>query len=134
MAAATTDGGAKYLAMAYQLGSIALILGDLSTIYFRIPFRLAVFVFTTFAFTLYVAASGAADFHTQATAPFLVVLFSLCRFLEAHLLTSSYRSIAVEVDVQYRETAARTVSLCDLIIQTMGAALSTAVVASTAHC
>jgi len=130
----TSDGGAKFLAVAYELGSIALVVGSLSTIYFRLRFSVAVAVFSAFALTIYAAAMGTRGFSSSAAAPMLVVVFTGSRFLEAHILTAAYRGIASEVEGRHRETAARTVSLCDLAIQTLGTSISTIVVSKYAHC
>lgn len=128
------NGGVANLAIAYQLGAIALLLGDLSTIQFKIPLKIAIFGFTICCFTIYLAVLNLPGYHTSAAAPILIILFGFERFFEAHILTSCYRQIAGEFPVRYREDASRALGICDQLSTTLGAIVSTALVSSYANC
>ena len=47
-----------YLAYAFQLSMILLLVGDLSTYLFRIPVNICLLCFTCIALTVYAAACG----------------------------------------------------------------------------
>jgi hypothetical protein len=127
-------GGALNLAIAYELGSFSLFFGDFSTIYFRLPFFYSLIIFTSFAFTLYVYASFNTIGFDRSTAPILIAIWTIGRYLEAHMLTSCYRAVAVEVPFEHRESAARAVGLFDQIFTTVGAILSTTLVSTLVKC
>lgn len=113
------------LAIAYQIGAFCLLMGDLSTAVFSLPIKKSLFIFTGFTFTVYTAALKASSFDTAAAAPILIVLFGIARFIEAHLITLTYRTIATQFAPEYREEASRVVGMCDQISTTIGAILST---------
>jgi hypothetical protein len=124
-------GGSLYLAIAYEAGAVALVLGDLSTIYIKIPFYLAIPLFAMCAGLLYLAAGGV---FSQTAAPGMVFVFCICRFLEAHIITTVYRVIASQIKPEYKETAARTLGVVDQIIQTCGTILSVSLVSQYGNC
>ena len=127
----SNHGGALYLAVAYEAGAVALVVGDLSTIYFKIPFKYATTLFAMCAFLLYLAAAGV---FAPNAAPVLVIVFCVCRFLEAHIITTVYRIIASQVRPEYKEIAARTLGVVDQIIQTSGTILSVTLVSQYGNC
>lgn len=124
-------GGALYLSIAYEAGAVALVLGNLSTIYFKIPFHFAIPLFALCAILLYLAAGGV---FAQTAAPGMVVAFCICRFLEAHIITTVYRVIASQVKPEYKETAAMTLGVVDQIIQTFGTILGISLVRQYGNC
>jgi hypothetical protein len=128
------NGGALNLAVALEMGSFALFFGDFSTVYFRLPFCYSLVFFTAFSFTVYVYAGFNDIQFSSSTAPVLIAVWTIGRYLEAHMLTTCYRAVAVEVQFQHRESAARAVGLFDQIFTTLGAVVSTALVSSLAKC
>lgn len=105
--------GSANLAIAYEVGAFCLVSGDLSTTKFRLSFKWAIFLFTISSFIIYLAAFNVPGFDTEATAPILIILYCLTQFVEAHILTSSYRTCATEFPIHFREDASRTVGICD---------------------
>jgi hypothetical protein len=63
-----------------------------------------------------------------------VIIISVGRFIEAHLITSCFRAVATKVPAEHRETAARALGLLDQCGTTMGTIISTALVTSIAQC
>lgn len=131
---ASEHGGAEFLALAYQIGGLGLVLGDYSTIYFRLNFKLLFFVYSCLAMTIYVGASGLVDYHTAPAAPILIICYSVIRFLEAHIITTCFRSVASEVPTEKKDVASRFVGLMDQIVQTFGTIFSTILVSQYATC
>lgn len=111
------NDGSYLLALSYEIGGMALVLGDFSTIFISIPIPVCLCVFTLSCSILYIAAASSTGF--EGIGPFLVFLFALCRFLEAHVITSSFRKVATVVSRNYVEVAARTLGLYDQIVQTL---------------
>ena len=122
------------LALAYELGSFTLVLGDVSTMYFKMPFNIALTVFTIFTFSIYLAALNIDGFHTPASGPILVVVFSLGRFIEAHIVTSCFRAIAKNLPAEQREDASRALGLTDQISTALGVISSTILVTQLINC
>lgn len=122
------------LALAYEIGSFTLVLGDLSTMYFKMRFNIALTFFTIFTFTIYLAALNIDGFHTPASGPILVVIFSLGRFIEAHIVTSCFRAIAHNLPPDQREDASRTLGLVDQISTALGVISSTILVTQLIDC
>lgn len=122
------------LALAYEFGSFALVLGDLSTMYFKMPFNIGLTIFTLFTFTIYFAALNVEGFHTPSSGPILVVIFSLGRFIEAHLVTSCFRVIANNLPPDQREDASRTLGLVDQLATAFGVLVSTILVTQLVDC
>jgi len=134
--AAVSGGGSgsENLAVAYEAGAIALVCGDLSTTFMKLPLFYGIIVFTAFAFTIYIAALQAPGYGTPEAAAILIIIFTIQRFIEAHLLTTSYRSIATRFPPKYRQVASRWVGTADQFATTSGAILSTLVVSLAFSC
>lgn len=122
------------LALAYEIGSFTLVMGDLSTMYFKMRFDIALTVFTILTFTLYLAALNVEGFHTPTSGPVLVVVFSVGRFIEAHIVTSCFRAIATHLPPDQREDASRTLGLVDQISTALGVISSTILVTQLVNC
>lgn len=127
-------GGALNLAIALEMGSFALFFGDLSTVYFRLPFFYSLIAFSAFCFTVYIYASFNYISFNRSTAPIVIAVWTIGRYLEAHMLTTCYRAVAVEVPLEHRESAARAVGLFDQIFTTIGAVISTVLVSVLVKC
>ena len=123
-----------FLSLAYQFGAIGLVAGDLSTIVLRLPLVVCVTVFTACAFTIYACAAGVIDDSSPANAPIIIIVWTVSRFVEAYVSTSTYRCIATHFPPEYRESAARAVGLNDQICTTCGAIISTFLVSSYGNC
>jgi hypothetical protein len=93
-------GGAQNLALAYELGAVCMVLGDFSTVFVSLPFLPCLVGFTACVFFVYACAGGLCS--DTRLAPLLVCVFAGGRFLESHLLTSSYRRVAAEMAVEHR--------------------------------
>jgi hypothetical protein len=122
------------LALAYEIGAFALVLGDLSTMFVRLPFNVSLFTFTVASFSIYLAALNLEGFHTPASGPILVVCFSVGRFYEAHILTSSFRAIANNLPHGQRDEASRMLGLFDQISTTLGIITSTVLITLLVDC
>lgn len=133
-ASSTAGLGSENLATAYELGSLALVLGDLSTTRFHIPFHISLVAFLALAACVYAAAMGAPALHTSAAGPFLIFAFSLSRFLEAHIVTAAYRSVAAILGPLEREHGARSIGIIDLASTTLGSITSTLLINSFVRC
>jgi hypothetical protein len=134
ISAVSAGNGSQNLAIAYELGAVLLVCGDMSTTLFRMPMFMGLLMFTSFCFTIYLAALGLPGFQTAAAAPILILIFSVERFIEAHLVTSAYRAIATEFPIEHRQAASRAVGICDQVSTTVGAILSTLVVSLLFSC
>ena len=132
--ASRSHSGSFHLALAYELAAIGLVAGDFSTAVFKLHFRFILPIFTIFACTIYLAALKAPGFAYEATAPLLIITFSLGRFLEAHIVTSSYRFIATSVPLKHREIASRCVGVAEQVSTVLGVILSTVLVSQLAEC
>jgi len=64
----------------------------------------------------------------------MVCVCASARFFEAHVVTSTYRALAVRVEIDHREAAARWVGVVDLASTTIGSVLSTCLVSIYAKC
>ena len=126
--------GSENLATAYELGSFALVLGDLSTTRFHLPFHIALGFFLFLAAVIYAAALGAPSLHTPAAGPVLIAAFSLSRFLEAHIVTAAYRCVAATLGPAEREHGARAIGIVDLASTTLGSISSTLLINSVVRC
>lgn len=122
------------LALAYEIGAVALVLGDFSTLYFKMPFKIILPIFTVASFMVYLAALNVEGFQTSASGPALVVCFSVGRFIEAHVLTSSFRTIASNLPPGQRDEASRLLGLCDQISSTLGIITSTVLITLLIDC
>jgi hypothetical protein len=122
------------LALAYEIGSFTLVVGDISTMYFKMPFNISLLVFTIFTFMIYFAALNVDGFHTPSSGPLLVIIFSLGRFIEAHIVTSCFRAIANKLPADQREDASRTLGLVDQISTAIGVISSTILVTQLIDC
>lgn len=131
---ATTDGGAMYLAVAYEAGAVAQLAADVATIWIKLPFRPLVFVFTALSFLFYAASAGSKGLESPAAAAGMSFVFIFCRFIDEFIVTSTYRIIATEFPLDQKEAAARAVGACDMISQMFIGILSTVIVAIYASC
>ncbi len=132
--ASTSGDGSANLAIAYQIAAFALALGDVSTTFFKLPIFYSLVGFTAFCFTVYSAAMTSSGFQNPAAAPILILVYSVERFLEAHVVTSSYRAIATHFSPEHKQLASRAVGIADQLSTTLGTVLSTIVVAVTFKC
>ena len=132
MDTASPDDGSSNLAIANQISAFSLFLGDLSTTRFTFPYAYGIILFGVFTFTIYSASfsSSGSSFETKAAAPILIILFAITRFIEAHLLTATYRTISIVLPPKFREQASRAIGYCDQISTVIGAMLSLAAVSS----
>eukprot|EP01031_Cornospumella_fuschlensis_P027691 gene27691-33443_t len=133
-AASTRGNGSLSLSIAYQVAAVLLVAGDMSTTVCKLPLLPCLLAFTLLCFVVYAAAMGAEGFAYPASAPLLIVAFSVERFLEAHMVTTSYRAVATQIAPQFRQAASRAVGMCDQGSTTTGALLSTLVVSLLFSC
>lgn len=91
------DDGSSNLAIAYEIGSFCLVSGDLTTTLFQLPYRYAVTLYTVFAVVIYVAAFNLPGFYSPAAAPFIVILYALTQYIEAHTLTAGNISLDLRI-------------------------------------
>ena len=137
-----SNDGAMLLGYAYEFAAICLMFGDLSTAVLHLPTRWAILFFTVLTSAVYVAAlpSSASAFSDSSSTlsavgpSFLILSYSLGRFFEAHIVTSTYRKIASEFHPSHRESAARVVGAVDMISTTMGSITSSILIATYASC
>ncbi len=134
IANSSSGSGSQNLAIAYQLGAVLLVSGDLSTTLFRMPMLFGAAVFSAFCFTIYLAALNLDGFHTAAAPGILITIFAVERFIEAHLVTTAYRAIATEFPLEHRQPASRAVGVADQVSTAFGAILSTLVVSLLFSC
>lgn len=135
IAHASLEGSGAYnLSIAYQVAAIALVLGDLSTAVIKLPVFYCLIGFTAFCLTVYSAAISADGFRTPAAAPLIIFIYAAERFLEAHIVTSTYRAIATHIPPEHREAASRAVGICDQVCTTLGTIFSTLMVSLTFSC
>lgn len=125
-------GGAGNLAIAFEAGAVALVLGDILTTKFEWPFYVSLTIFTTISLVIYMCAFGLVV--DVGFGPWLVALFSINRLQEEYLKVQSFRAVATRLPLEHREAASRAVGLTDQIMTTLGAALSTALVTSIVTC
>ena len=128
-----SNSGAGNLSMAYQLGALALLVGDLSTVYCRLPIRYTALIFTCCVIIIYIGLLNLPSYHTSASAPLMIFFFTLGRLMEAHMLTSCYRQVAKFAE-QDREHASRALGVADQFSTTAGAIISTFTVYSVVSC
>lgn len=131
---ATGSVGANYLAVGYQTGAVALICGDLSTTLFHIPFRYSISIFTGCCCFIYLCAVETPGFQSASSGPFMIILYFISQFLEAHILTVCYRTCASKFPLQYREDASRNVGIWDQVGTTLGAVTTAIVISQVASC
>jgi hypothetical protein len=134
MANVSPHGGALTLSIGFQFGALGLLAGDLSTVYFRVPLRFCVPVFTICALILYACALGWIGYFSPAAPPLLIIVWSISRFFEAHVATSAYRYVATEFPFEHREAAARACGLTDQVCTTVGTIISTTIISSFGNC
>jgi hypothetical protein len=129
------DGnGSVQLALAIQMAAVCLVAGDLSTKFVKLSIPVCLFVFTLFAIITYAAAIGAGGFQYEASGPLLIIVFALGRFFEAHITTSTYRTIATNVPAEFRSDTARAVGIAEQLMTTLGTICSTVIVSQTSSC
>lgn len=134
MASVSKHGGSLTLSIAYQFGALGLLAGDLSTVYFRVPLHVCVIVFTISALILYGCALHLISSTSSAAPPLLIVVWTISRYFEAHVSTSTYRCIATEFPIEHREAAARACGLTDQVCTTLGTIISTTIISSYGNC
>jgi hypothetical protein len=134
IAHASSGTGSQNLSIAYQVAAVALTLGDMSTAVFKLPIFYCLIIFSVFCCTVYAAAISSTGFQSSAAAPLLIMVYSLERFLGAHVVTSTYRAIATHFPPEHRQAASRAVGICDQICTTFGTIFSTVLVAVTFNC
>lgn len=134
MANSSQGSGSLNLSIAYQIATFMLVAGDLSTTVFKLPILPSLLVFTCFCIVVYSAALTSVGFDNPAAAPFIILVYSIERFLEAHVVTSTYRAIANDFPIEYKQLASRAVGISDQISTTTGALLSTLIVSLLISC
>ena len=123
------------LSIAYQLAAVCLLCGDFSTTKFKLPFNKCLLLFTILVFVIYLAASDLTTiFHTSVAAPFIIIIYCCSRFVEAHLVTSTYRVIATDFSVEERVDASQAVGTADQFFTMLGAIVSTLIVSQISKC
>lgn len=130
----TNYGGAGYLSRSLQLGGFGVILGDFSTIYFRLPLLKTLIIYTILTMSIYIGASGVIDYHHDAIPYLLVIVSGLIRFLEAHVITTCFRAISTEVSKDHKDNASRMVGVMDQIGETIGNVISCLIVSQSFNC
>jgi hypothetical protein len=134
MANVSPGSGSVNLSIAYEIAAFLLCAGDFSTTFFQLPVFPSVVAFTAFCFTVYSAAITSQGF-TNAAAPVIVIMiYSIERFLEAHVVTSSYRAIATRFPIIYRQSASKAVGISDQVSTACGAIVSTIFVSVLFSC
>lgn len=128
------SNGSGNLGIALQVGAVLLVLGDLSTTVVKLNLLKGTIVFSIFCLVIYIAALNAKGFRSDASGPIVIIIFSIVRFIEAHLVTVSLRAIATDFPLAHREIASRAVGISNQVCTTLGAILSTAVVYSLFSC
>lgn len=133
---ATVDGssGSYNLAIAYELAAVCLVLGDYSTTRVQLRFDVLLVLFSIFTVVIYLAAAGTPGFRTPESAPLLIILYCTSRFMEAHLVTSTYRTIAHTLSADDREPASKAIGIVDQVSTVTGAVLSTLLVSFVSKC
>lgn len=134
VANAYNSNGSGNLGIALQVGAVLLVLGDLSTTVVKLNLLKGTLVFTIFCIVIYIAALNTKGFHSAASGPIIIIVFSIVRFIEAHLVTVSLRAIATDFPLAHRELASRAVGISNQVCTTLGAILSTVVVYSLFSC
>ncbi len=125
----------KYFAFASQLAAAGIVLGDLSTLFFRLPPQIGACVFTMFSLVMMHAVFTPDMYYRGSMAPeALVCCFVLLRWLGAHLTTSSYRAVAHEIAESHNGLAARYVGTTEQVSVSLGCAVSTAIVLLNDSC
>ncbi len=127
------ENSSENLAIAYQVSAVTLLLGDLSTTLFKLPISYSICIFTICSFTVNSAAfsTNEDNFDKPGVVGLVIFMFVFARFLEAHLLTTTYRIIATTFPPDLREECSRHVGLVDQIFTTVGTILSTSIVAAS---
>ena len=134
MANISPGSGSVNLSIAYQIGAFLLVSGDLSTTFFQLPIFPSLIVFSAFCFTIYAAAGSGAGFQNPAAPIIVIMIFSIERFLEAHVVTSAYRAIATRFPIVHRQMASKAVGISDQVSTTTGALVSTLFVSLLFSC
>eukprot|EP01032_Pedospumella_encystans_P018768 gene18768-21359_t len=134
VANAYDSNGSGNLGIAFQVGAVLLVLGDLSTTVLKLNLLKGTIVFTILCLVIYIAAMNAKGFHSAASGPIVIVLFSMVRFIESHLVTTSLRAVATDFPLAHRELASRAVGISNQVCTTLGAILSTMVVSLLFSC
>ena len=128
VANAYNSNGSGNLGIALQVGAVLLVMGDLSTTIVKLNLLKGTVVFTILCIVIYIAALNAKGFHSAASGPIIIIVFSVVRFIEAHLVTVSLRAVATDFPLAHRELASRAVGVSNQVCTTLGAILSTVVV------
>jgi hypothetical protein len=124
------SGGLLNLTISIQTGSFVLVFGDLLTAYLHIP--LWIIVPTMFFCTMMFVLTA---FGVIWIPPYgLIVFAAMINFMEAHTLTSTYRTIATQFPIEINQKAARMVGFLDAFLNTLGAIIGLAVVVSFSSC
>ncbi|CAE7278718.1 unnamed protein product, partial [Symbiodinium microadriaticum] len=101
------------LALCYEIGCFTLVAGDISTAFVKLPFKIILPMFGILSFVIYLAAFKCPGFDTPSSGPILVIVFCVGRFMEAHIVTESFRAIATHVPEKHREDASRALGIAD---------------------
>jgi hypothetical protein len=132
---ASSKEGSFYLSIAYEIGNIALVIGDISTVFIHLHLPSLLVCYGALSSFICAAALRINGLEETWCASVLVVCFVICRFIEAHTLTSTYRYIATYYSSALeREDVCRVVGLADQFSVFIGSVITTAVVISLASC
>ena len=130
----SSDNGSGNLAIAFQIGAVCCLFGELGTVVFKTRLGLASLVFLTCASICYAAVFSSSFYHIEnVSASVLIVCYAIVRFLESNLLTTCYRQVA-GFPACYREKCIRLVGVCDQICTTVAVIILTIIVSQVAHC
>lgn len=124
------------LSIAYQVAALCLVVGDYSTTKIKLPIDLCVMLFTVLVFIIYFCASDVVpnSFQAPGAAGFIVAIYCISRLIEAHVVTTLYRTVATEIAVKDRENAAQAVGTADQVSTVTGAIISTILVSTVSSC
>jgi len=130
-----SQSSAENLSIALQVAAVCLVAGDFSTTKLRLPFDVCLTVFTFLVFVIYLAASDLVPglFQTSAAAPLIIAIFCFGRFLEAHMVTTTYR-VAGLYPLEQREDVSQAIGAADQFFTVLGAVFSTVLVSQITKC
>lgn len=122
---ASPEFGSVYLSAAYELATFTLVAGDLSTTLIKLPRLPCLLFFSITTGATYATALGFVPMFLQPIwAPVLVIVFALGRFVEAHLLTVVFVTIASTFPPSIKERSTRFVGLADIFCISCGSVVS----------
>ncbi len=107
------EEAALYLAISYQLGAACLLFGDLSMTLFTLPLIFTLPLYSCCVGIVYITLIPR-EFNVPGAPVVLVLCFIGAQYLEAHMITSSYRWIASELK-EFREAGSKAIGISDQV-------------------